>query len=52
MILRVPFLIKESAIIWLRAIFVEIQNKKGADALYEAAREEWLRIMMPKYDTK
>ena len=52
MILRVPFLIKESAIIWLREIFVDIQKKKGAEALYEAAREEWLRIMPPKYDTK
>ena len=52
MILRVPFLIKESALIWVREIFVEIQNKKGAAALYKAAREEWQRIMLPKYDTR
>ena len=27
MILRVPFLIKEAAIVWVREVFIEIQKK-------------------------
>ena len=49
-ILRVPFLIKEAAIIWVREAFVKI-NDKGTKAMYEAVKEEWQKIMHPKYDT-
>ena len=39
-ILRVPFLKKESAIIWIQEAFVII-NEKGSRAMYAAALEEW-----------
>ena len=48
-ILRIPFLIKEAAIVWVREAFVEIK-KAGSREMYEAAKEEWLKIMHPKYD--
>ena len=48
-ILRIPFLIKEAAIIWVREAYVEIK-KSGSKAMYEAVKEEWLKIMHPKYD--
>lgn len=48
-ILRIPFLIKEAAIIWVREACVEIK-KSGSKAMYEAVKEEWLKIMHPKYD--
>ena len=48
-ILRIPFLIKEAAIIWVREAYVEIK-KNGSKAMYEAVKEEWLKIMHPKYD--
>jgi hypothetical protein len=32
--------------------FCRNTKKKGAAALYKAAREEWQRIMLPKYDTR
>ncbi|SDA57947.1 hypothetical protein SAMN02910275_01363 [Butyrivibrio sp. INlla18] len=48
-ILRVPFLKKESAIIWIREAFVII-NEKGSRAMYAAALEEWRKIMHPYYD--
>ncbi|WP_026507225.1 hypothetical protein [Butyrivibrio sp. MC2013] len=51
MILRVPFLIKEAAIVWVREVFVEI-HKRGTVDMYNAAKEEWLKIMHPKYDVK
>lgn len=51
MILRVPFLIKEAAIVWVREVFVEI-HKRGTADMYNAAKEEWLKIMHPKYDVK
>ena len=47
--LRVPFLIKEAAIIWIREIFIEIQ-KNGTFEMYNAAKEEWVKIMHLKYD--
>lgn len=49
MILRVYFLIKEAAIIWVREAFVKIHDK-GTRAMYAEAENEWLRIMHPKYD--
>lgn len=51
MILGVPFLIKEAAIVWVREVFVEI-HKRGTVDMYNAAKEEWLKIMRPKYDVK
>ena len=49
-ILRIPFLIKEAAIVWVREAFVYIHDK-GTRAMYEAVKEEWQKIMHPKYDT-
>lgn len=49
-ILRVPFLIKEAAIVWVRECYVRIHDK-GTRDMYEAAKEEWRKIMHPKYDT-
>ena len=49
MILRIPFVIKEAAIIWVREAFVLIQ-KNGTGEMYEAVKEEWRKIMHPKYD--
>ena len=51
MILRVTFLINEAAIVWVREVFVEI-HKRGTVDMYNAAKEEWLKIMHPKYDVK
>jgi hypothetical protein len=50
-ILRIPFLKKESAIIWIREAFVII-NEKGTRAMYAAALEEWRKIMHPYYDCR
>ena len=47
MILRVPFLIKESALIWVREIFVEIQ-KKGRSRIVQSGQ----RGMAKNYATK
>ncbi|WP_027204365.1 hypothetical protein [Butyrivibrio fibrisolvens] len=51
MILRVPFLIKEDAIVWVREVFIEIQ-KRGTVDMYNAVKAEWLKIMHPKHDVK
>ena len=49
-ILRIPFLIKEAAIVWVREAFVIIHDKCSLQ-MYEACKEEWRKIMHPKYDT-
>lgn len=49
MILRVPFLIKEAAIIWIREVFIKIKEK-GSKEMVEATDEEWRKIKHPKYD--
>lgn len=51
MILRVSFLIKEAAIVWVREVFIEIQ-KRGSVDMYNAVKAEWLKIMHPKHDVK
>lgn len=49
MILRVPFLIKEAAIIWIREVFIKIKEK-GTKEMIEATNEEWEKIKHPYYD--
>ena len=51
MILRVPFLIKEAAIVWVRDVFIEI-FKHGTPRMKEAVRTEWMRIISPEYDCR
>ncbi len=50
-IIRVPFLIKEAAIVWVREIFLEIK-KNGTKEMSDLVNEEWLKILHPKYDTR
>ncbi len=48
-IIRVPFLIKEAAIIWVRECFMHIL-KKGTAEMKDATRREWQEILDPFYD--
>ena len=48
-IVRVPFLIKEAAIIWIRQCLLYIKEN-GSAQMFEAAKEEWAHILHPKYD--
>ena len=48
-IIRVPFLIKEAAIIWVRECFMYIL-KKGTPEMKIATRREWQEILNPDYD--
>lgn len=49
-ILRIPFLIKEAAIIWVREAFIVIK-KDGTREMREAVNEEWKKIANPGYDS-
>lgn len=51
MIMRIPFLIKETAIVWVRDVFAEML-KHGTPRVQEAVRTEWMRIISPDYDCK
>ncbi len=48
-IIRVPFLIKEAAIVWVRECFLYIL-KKGSAEMKVAIRREWQEILNPEYD--
>lgn len=50
-IYRVTFFIKEAAIVWVREVFIKI-HEHGTRQMYEATKEEWLKIMHPNYDCK
>ena len=49
MILRVPFFGKEAALVWIRDIFLTIREK-GTPGMYYVAKDEWMKILNPKYD--
>lgn len=48
-ILRIPFLKKEAAIVWVREALMMICTK-GSPQMKDAARSEWLNIINPDYD--
>ena len=48
-IVRVPFFIKEAAIVWVRQCLLYIKAN-GSPEMFERAKEEWLHILNPKYD--
>lgn len=48
-IIRVSFLIKEAAIVWVRECFMYIL-KKGSAEMKVAAKREWQEILNPEYD--
>ncbi|MBE5917582.1 MAG: hypothetical protein E7273_12170 [Pseudobutyrivibrio ruminis] len=50
-ICRVPFVIKEAAIVWVREILMYIR-KRGTEAMYYAVNDEWMRILDPRYDVR
>lgn len=50
-IARVPFVIKEAALVWVRECFMYIK-KHGAKELGENVNKEWRRIMDPDYDCR
>lgn len=48
-VVRVPFLIKEAAIVWVRECFMYIL-KKGTTEMKANVRQEWFNILNPEYD--
>ncbi len=50
-ILRIPFLIKEAAIIWVRDAFIRIKER-GTKEMAAATYEEWRKILHPYYDAQ
>ena len=48
-IVRIPFVIKEAALVWVRECFLYIK-KHGTKELGDAVDEEWGKILRPKYD--
>lgn len=51
LIVRVPFLIKEAAIVWVRECFLYIKDH-GAQSLINNVNAEWMKIMQPDYDCR
>lgn len=52
-IVRVPFVIKEAALIWVRECFTYIKmfsDRYEVKELAEAVDKEWLKILRPKHD--
>lgn len=49
-IVRIAFLIKEAAIVWVRECFMYIK-KNGTKNMAEACTDEWIKILNPNYDT-
>ncbi|WP_027216825.1 hypothetical protein [Butyrivibrio fibrisolvens] len=48
-IVRIPFFIKEAALVWVRQCLLYIKNN-GSRQLANRAKEEWAHILNPGYD--